>query len=81
MRTRLLVENPNDIVFTLKIEATTREFERIRDILDRVPSSQDGWPEAHSLVRQLNDLLAQARRIFWAEDTPPTTEGAVADVP
>lgn len=65
MRTRLLVENPSTITFTMKIEATASEFEALRDEL-----SSAGVMRPHScyLRGELNNLLAQARKIFYADD-------------
>lgn len=65
MRTRLLAENPEAITFTLKVEATAKEFEALRDALHKAPHIT----EVYVLRQQLDDLLAQARKIFWSKDS------------
>lgn len=63
MRTRLCTEKPDEITFSLTIVATAKEFEQLRDQIadiNRHPTSELGYA--------LNDVLAQARKIYWARD-------------
>ena len=62
MKARLKCEKPEDIEYTVVLTATAKEFEELRDQLI------DTWPSS-DLVRTLNDLLGQARKIYW-----PTVE-------
>lgn len=63
MRTRICTDKPETIVFRLTIEATAREFEQLRDQLE----NQTAHP-ASEFKHALNDVLAQARKIFWAKE-------------
>lgn len=60
MEGRFNVENPNSVVFTLKITATAKEWEELRDQLaQKYPS----W----RLSEMITNLLAQARKTFYEE--------------
>jgi hypothetical protein len=63
MRTRLCTDKPDDITFSLTVTATAKEFEALRDQLadiNKHPASEFRYA--------LNDVLAQARKIYWARD-------------
>lgn len=64
MKTRLKVENPGDVEFTMTITMPAKEWEQLRDAL------QNKWP-ASALSCRISDLLGQARKIFWAEEVQP----------
>lgn len=63
MRTRLRTEKPDEITFDLTITATAKEFEQLRDQIDGITAH----PTSEFRYR-LNDVLAQARKIYWARD-------------
>lgn len=63
MDCRLKVEKPGDIVFTLTVSMSADNWERLRDQLDESTLSTS-YP-AYSFRDQINDLLAQARKIYW----------------
>lgn len=67
MDAKLLVAQPDEVVFELKVNATVKEFEMIRDDLNRAKHSISSW----QLVRVLDDLLAQARKIYRADAPMP----------
>jgi hypothetical protein len=63
MRTRLCTDKPDEITFSLTVVATAKEFEQLRDQLANItahPTSEFRYA--------LNDVLAQARKIYWARD-------------
>lgn len=63
MRTRICTEKPETIVFRLTLEATANEFEQLRDQLENITAHP-----ASELKYALTDVLAQARKIFWARE-------------
>ena len=63
MQTRLKVEKPDDVEFTMTITMKATEWENLRDTL------ATKWP-ASELSYRISDLLSQARKIFWAEARP-----------
>lgn len=63
MRSRLKCEKPGEIEFTLTVTMTADEWERLRDQLD-ASSLGDSHP-SWQLKRSIDDLLAQARKIYW----------------
>lgn len=65
MNFRLKCENPGKIEFTLVATMTADEWEQVREALS---GNQCQWPQI-KLVGAINDLLAQARRIYWPADT------------
>jgi len=70
MRARLLCEKPDEIEFTLKLIGPAREFEALRDMLKE--ANLDRKHPASAVCQQLDELLAQARRIYWpSEDKQP----------
>lgn len=61
MQFRLKCEKPEDIVYTMTVTASAKEWEGLRDQLkDAHPS----W----NLTSAINDLLGQARKIYWPKD-------------
>jgi hypothetical protein len=69
MECRLKCERPGDIVYTLTVTMKASEWEKLRDQLDASTLSQS-YP-SWSLRREIDDLLAQARKIYWPR--PETT--------
>lgn len=63
MRTRICTDKPETITFRLTIEATAREFEQLRDQMEGLTAHP-----ASELKYALTDVLAQARKIFWARE-------------
>lgn len=61
MRCRLKCEEPNKIDFTLTITMSAENWEKLRD---QMKDSQYSWPMS-DLSRQINELLGQARKIYW----------------
>ena len=59
MQGRLKTENPDEIVYTVILTAPAKEWEELREQLAK------RWP-AHSLSNIIDDLLAQAHKIYWA---------------
>ena len=68
MQTRLKCEKPDDIEFTVTITMTAKEWEKLRDQLDTMEKVAS-YP-SNRLVYQITDLLAQARKIYWANEEP-----------
>lgn len=72
MRSRLKVDGPNKIVYTLTTTATAEEWCQFRDALDNVARSAGAPDSVYHFRTQITDLLAQARKIYW----PREEEGA-----
>lgn len=69
MQCRLRCEKPEDIVYTMTVTATAKEWEMLRD---QLRETKFGYPGA-TLTNQIDDLLGQARKIYWpAEPKEPT---------
>lgn len=68
MQTRLKVEKPDEIEYTLTITMKAGEWGRLRDQLD-ASNLSTSYP-AYAMRRQIDDLLAQARKIYWPKDEP-----------
>lgn len=64
MQCRLKCEKPDEIEYTVTITMKAKDWERLREQLTRE------WPSS-DLGYHINDLLAQARKIYWAK--PPET--------
>lgn len=64
MHTRLKVEKPEKIEYTLTITMEAGNWEKLRDQLDKSTLSQS-YP-AYTLRVKIDDLLAQARKIYWS---------------
>ena len=69
--TRFLVENPDDIIFTMKITMTAREWCDLRDAKQKDSSYSDGGYLVTRLSQRITDLLADARKTFWKSDDEP----------
>jgi hypothetical protein len=69
MHTRLKVEQPGEVEFTMTITMKAREWEALYDELS------NKWP-ASTLSYHISDLLGQARRIFWSDEPSATNPGA-----
>ena len=75
MKCRLKCEKPEDIEYTLTITMPAKEWEKLRDQLqDR--QQVNSYP-AWTLVRIIDDMLAQARKIYWP--TVPIPQSMDAD--
>lgn len=61
MNFRMKCEHPEAIEYTMTITMTAGEWEQVRSQLDGASIS---WPGS-VLVGRINDLLAQARKIYW----------------
>jgi hypothetical protein len=68
MECRLKCEKPNEIVYTMTITMRADEWEKLRDQLQEAKTSYI-YP-AQSLVQSINDLLGQARKIYWPKPAP-----------
>ncbi len=71
MDCRLKCEKPEDIVYTMSVTATAKEWESLRDQLDKIGTLVP-WP-ASTLRSQIDDLLGQARKIYWPRTETPAT--------
>lgn len=67
MDCRLKVEKPGDVVYTMTITMKASEWEDLRDQL------KNEWP-ASNLTYSINDLLSQARKIYWPKDQAGTDQ-------
>lgn len=65
MKCRLKCENPGEIVYTIVLTTTAKEWEKLREQLN------NDYP-AFQLKSAITDVLAQARKIYWAEDKEAT---------
>lgn len=63
MECRLRCEKPGDIEFTMTVTMKAKDWEALRDQFDRIPGPRP-WP-ASTLISNIDDLLAQARKLFW----------------
>jgi hypothetical protein len=69
MQCRLKCEKPNEIVYTLTITMKAEEWEALREQLDASPKKQSC--PAYTLRRHIDDLLGQARKIYWPTAPQP----------
>lgn len=74
MECRLKCEKPGEIVYTLTVTMKASEWEKLRDQLDASTLS-NSYP-AWTLRREIDDLLSQARKIYW-----PRPEASAPAVP
>ena len=58
MEARFMIENPQSVVCEMKIKMTVKEWEDLRDQLQK---SFPSW----RLSNAITDLLAQARKVFY----------------
>ncbi len=63
MRCIICTEEPDKIAFRLTIVATAKEFEQLRDQLDGITAHP-----CSAFKYSLNDVLSQARKLFWSRD-------------
>lgn len=68
MECRLKCEKPGDIVYTLTVTMKASEWERLREQL-RAGKDSYCYP-AQGLVGEIDNLLGQARKIFWTQTAP-----------
>ena len=61
MKATLKCEKPDEIEFTMTITASAKWWEEFRGTL------KEQYP-AWDLTSKINDLLAQARKIYWTEE-------------
>jgi len=61
MDCRLKCEKPEEIVYTMTISMKAKDWEALRDQL------KGAWP-AWDLSRNIDDLLAQARKVYWPKN-------------
>lgn len=71
MKFRLKCESPADIEFTLMATMTAGQWEQVRERLDK--GETKGYEPAGQLISAINDLLAQARKIYWAKENAHTS--------
>ena len=69
MDCRLKCEKPDDIVFTMTLTMKAKDWEQLRDQLQNV------WPSS-DLTHYINDLLSQARKIYWPREKPSAIASA-----
>lgn len=67
MKTRLVIENPDQIEATIKITMTLKEWAEMRDQLS---GKHPSW----QLSAAINDVLSQGRRVFYATE-PEQSDG------
>lgn len=60
MKSRFMVENPDDIEMTMKITMTVGDWTKLRDQL------QQKYP-SWRLSGMITNLLSQARKVFYEE--------------
>jgi hypothetical protein len=65
MNFRLKCENPGEIEYTITATMTADQWERVREALDK---AQIYYGPTGELIKNINNLLAQARKIYWTED-------------
>jgi len=74
VKMRLKCEEPGDVVYTITTTATAREWEEFRTALDELAMKSLGpLDKVHAFRRQIDELLGQARKIYWAAEDDPTS--------
>ena len=61
MKARFMIESPNEMLCTMKLTMSMKEWENLRDQLD----SQ--WPSSR-LSLAINHVLGEARKVYYAPD-------------
>jgi hypothetical protein len=61
MRSRFMIENPDEVVCTMKLTMTVKQWTELRDQLSNAHPS---W----KLTSEINSLISQARNVFYAAD-------------
>jgi hypothetical protein len=71
MKMRLKCEEPKQVVYTITCTATAAEWENFRECLyDFTMKSLIGHRDmVYAFRNQIDDLLAQARKIYWTDDS------------
>lgn len=64
---RLKCEKPEEIVYTLTATMTAKEWEEIRESLHTTTAPH--WHPTGQLICAINNLLGQARKIYWPESS------------
>lgn len=76
MKMRLKCEEPDNIVFTITATATAREWGQLRDRLDEVAMKSLGpLDQVHYFRSQIDNLLGQARKIYWPPEASEADHG------
>lgn len=70
MNCRLKCEKPDDIEYTLTVTMPAGDWGKLRDQMHKVSYA---WPTC-DLIRQIDDLLSQARKIYWPKSEPEKVE-------
>lgn len=70
MDARLKVEKPDDIVFELSVKMTAKEWEKLRDNISLTMHAHY-YSGTAEFVSHINDLLSQARKIYWSQVPKP----------
>lgn len=60
MKARFMAESPDEIVMTMKLTMSLKQWSDLRDQLE------SKWP-AIDLSRKISDLLTQGRKVFYAK--------------
>jgi len=72
MKSRLCAEEPGKIVYKVTTIGTAAEWEAFREALDFVAMKSTKVPDAvHHFRQQIDDMLAQARKIYWPTEPAP----------
>jgi hypothetical protein len=75
MNFRLKCEKPGEIEYTITATMTAAQWEQVRERIEATrPNHFDGYEPAGRLVDAINDLLAQARKIYWPSIPAETGE-------
>lgn len=70
MKMRLKCEEPKQVVYTVTCTATAAEWEHFRERLDDVVMKMTSPGDlVYAFRRQVDDLLAQARKVYWTTDS------------
>lgn len=73
MQCRLKCEKPGEIEYTLTVTMKAAEWEKLRDQLREGKSSY--FYPAQGIVDHIDDLLGQARKIYWPRIEPDAAAG------
>jgi len=73
MECRLKCEKPGEIVYTMTITMSADQWCTLRDQLQEAKTNYI-WP-ASDLVRQITDLLGQARKVYWPLEASEISNG------
>lgn len=63
---RLKCEKPEKISYTITATMTAEEWETVRERLKAsAPEHYDGYEPTGKFISMIDDLLAQARKVYW----------------